>query len=541
MTQPIQPIEGMRFTVWPGRRSCRRCLCGQVRQTDAFFFRTGSRMEPVSAVRDNPFFARGAMYAPECGFDDGLTIDRSSLFTRGAESVCAHGTGAENEACEPERKGYRARSLDYFFSGTSEESFVSPVHAVIGTGVDYSLDGLVTAKASGFLIKYAEHGSYTQPWGGHRTTYRDATRLGILEGIERIGAESGAPGQVLREPPQGIPEVQPCEFGVADSDWMVSHPTVGAWIVGWELDPALPGLLSEPVALPERLVLYRPEVDTVRWVQESSNGCAIGGSDSEAILFGLLETVERDAFLIAWYGGLDLAPIDPASITDSVSRAYLRRLDLCGVRVRFLDATCGLPIPTVIAVCEEPGGSTCVGAGSNPEPEHALRSALVEVASDFQVVAAHRARRGAQIRGMLADYSRVRVMEDHADMFADPDARPLIRRWMDPGLPSVPLSSLRRIESSGEGRDLEEDLRGVVSICRAAGFAPVAVPTQTGLADSLGARCWKTVVPGLIPIDFGFDYQRALLMPRLEQAVRDFSGIGAGQEFVPVHVPHPFP
>ena len=48
-------------------------------------------------------------------------------------------------------------------------------------------------------------------------------------------------------------------------------------------------------------------------MQASSNGCASGGCLVEAIYFGLMEVVERDAFLLAWYGGLALAEIDPVS------------------------------------------------------------------------------------------------------------------------------------------------------------------------------------------------------------------------------------
>ena len=78
----------------------------------------------------------------------------------------------------------------------------------------------------------------------------------------------------------------------------------------------------------------------------------------------------------------------------------MSRLALSGVEVVFLDATIGVDIPTVIAVCEEPGGSHAL-SWEPSDPERALLSALVEVASDFQVVALHREQRGADIRSYL--------------------------------------------------------------------------------------------------------------------------------------------
>jgi ribosomal protein S12 methylthiotransferase accessory factor YcaO len=51
-------------------------------------------------------------------------------------------------------------------------------------------------------------------------------------------------------------------------------------------------------------------------LSEISNGCALGGSMAEALLYGLLETVERDAFLMAWYGRLPVPRIDPGTARD---------------------------------------------------------------------------------------------------------------------------------------------------------------------------------------------------------------------------------
>lgn len=544
-------MERPRFSVWPGRNSCEECLDEQMAQIDEFVFRTDGILEAVSVPRDNPFYQGLVEVVSECVFDDGVSVDRQSLMTRSAESVCAH---ISRHLPENPDTGYRSHELGEFFSELPVDAFVSPVHGAIGTMIYYSLDGLVTAKASGFLIEYAGQNSYTRPWGGHCLTYRDAARLGVLEGAERLGAESGACNQVLPEPPEGISRREPRDFGVADSDWKIPAPEVAAWVVGSELDLTSDGFMGKHVALPERLVFYRPLVDRVPWVQESSNGCAVGGSDCEAMLFGLLEAVERDAFLIAWYGGLRLSPISSDSVTDAESRAYLERMALCGARVQFLDATCGLPIPTVIAVCEEPGGSICVGAGSSLDPERALRSALVEVASDFQVVAGQRVSNARRNREMLRDYSRVAVMEDHASMFADPGAHLLISHWVHPELPEVPLAGLSahlpEVDSdvpwSAAGMaatwtELERDLAKAIAICQSEDFFPVAVPMQHGLSAALGISCWKTVVPGLIPIDFGFAHQRALLMPRLETAVRRFRQMRADESFSPQRVPHPFP
>ncbi|MGJ3558331.1 hypothetical protein ACR6C2_02505 [Streptomyces sp. INA 01156] len=52
----------------------------------------------------------------------------------------------------------------------------------------------------------------------------------------------------------------------------------------------------------------------------------------------------------------------------------------------------------------------------------------------------------------------------------------------------------------------------------------------------------STVVPGLLPIDFGWNRQRALLMPRLRTALR--RGGHRGRDLTDAEIrraPHPFP
>ncbi|MEV6031967.1 YcaO-like family protein [Nonomuraea sp. NPDC052116] len=59
-----------------------------------------------------------------------------------------------------------------------------------------------------------------------------------------------------------------------------------------------------PILVPESLAYYYVRGRERPFLFEISNGCALGGSMAEALLYGLLETVERDAFLMTWYGRL---------------------------------------------------------------------------------------------------------------------------------------------------------------------------------------------------------------------------------------------
>lgn len=537
-------FDGLRHVAWirnADTAEARRLMD----EMDGFVLRTrASPVEAVAPSSDNPFLVGMQDALTAFSPSPGVAIGRDTLqsqyvgelpgtMDRQPKDADEIPEGSGTDVVLPSSEQYRAKMLSDFFGGDLQVAdFTGPVFGVLGAWTDIDFTSLVTAKVSGFMIKDTGSTTFVRPWGGHRTTYSEAEQLGILEGVERLGAET--PGHLAHvETPENLRRISTDGFGLADSQWRIPHPEVRSWTRGESM------LTSWPVELPTRLVYFNADLDETHWVQDSSNGCAIGGSPEEAQLFGLLEAIERDAFLACWYAALPLNEIRTDSVSNPVSRAFLNRMALCGQTVRFFDATVGVNIPTVIAVCTETGGSACVGAGSHPDAERALHSALIEVASDFQVVAQHRREREDELAEMLGDYNKVQRMEDHADMFAHPDARPLLSPWLDTDHDVVSLKSLVRPDA---GYSVRQDLHVVLSACAEADLEPIAVPTQTRMADELGASCWKVVVPGLIPIDFGFSYQRALRMSRLEELHGEFwVRKGQDQEFVPYLVPHPFP
>ena len=59
------------------------------------------------------------------------------------------------------------------------------------------------------------------------------------------------------------------------------------WVTGYSLRD------KRPVLVPVRLAFYGWDGDSELFAFECSNGCASGGDITEAILFGLLELIER--------------------------------------------------------------------------------------------------------------------------------------------------------------------------------------------------------------------------------------------------------
>jgi ribosomal protein S12 methylthiotransferase accessory factor len=306
------------------------------------------------------------------------------------------------------------------------------------------------------------------------------------------------------------------------------------WVWAYSLGREQPVLVSEVQAF------YHAGSLSDRFVHETSNGNASGSTLTEATLHGLLEIIERDAFLIAWYGGIPLRELDAASLADSASLGMIRRLEFLGYRARFFDTTLASRVPVVTAVAQrmEPGfGNLCFGAGASLDPSQALHAALAEIASDIGIAAMRSTSRSTELAHMASNFEFVRDMEDHADLFAHPSSAHLAAFLLDG---QVAKGSL--LEGIAPSRTLYEDLRKCVDSVVEQGHDVVVLDQTTALQRSFGLHSSKVFVPGFVPIDFGWGMQRALMSPRVRSIAEKYrSERGETVPFKLNAVPHPFP
>jgi len=539
----MSTMTSARYVLDPAETTCVPCAQARLREADDFQLRSASSSRRQVAADSHPFLALfvSAFREAIAEGEDYLAIDRHDLSVHRGDIVhephCIHAPRPD-AAPSAQPGGYRPRAVEsYFGEGRRISDLSNPVSGMLSAVVTEDVASLVTAKVSGFTVRHGVHGEYIRAWGGHCDSYARSLRVGLIEGIERVCCASPDPALVICEVPVDARTIEPADFGLAPALWRIPNPVITQWSIGTDL------VTGQRAALPTRCVFYEAQISDPVYVQDSSNGCAAGGSADEAQLFGLLEVIERDAFLLAWYADLPLREIDPATVADAESRAYLQRLRLLGRTVRFLDATVGIGIPSVIAVCDTASGGLCFGAGSHPDPERALRSALVEVASDFSVVEEHLRQRRPELDAMLADPSLVRAVEDHADVYGHPQSRDWLTGWATEGeaVDRVALHELRRHDRAG--LCVAEDLRLVVEAVGDAGFAPIAVDVSSSLSRRHDVSCVKVVVPGLLPLDFGWSQQRALHMPRLLDRAGEWlsdHAVYAGPAHIHPH-PHPFP
>ncbi|MFI6639279.1 TOMM precursor leader peptide-binding protein [Streptomyces sp. NPDC050504] len=478
---------------------------------------------------------------PSCGRTDPDTPEAAALVLRPAPK---HGSG-----------GFRVRDIGAY--DLPVEPYANPVCGALGPSLVTDVSSLSTSATIGcFSMRSGEYLRETF-WGGHADTFAHSARIGVLEGLERYaGMRSRAKNANVRASYDalaagGTALVDPRVCGLYSEAFHRANPRVTPfstdreipWVWGYSLRD------DAPVLVPEVLTYYHAPGLENRFVQESSNGCASGGCLEEAVYFGLMEVVERDAFLLTWYGRAALPELDVRTSASRATRHMVDRLEMYGYEARFFDARISFrSIPVVAGVAVRPDGGPgrmCFGAGASLDPEAAVAGALCEIATDAVNLQGRTERDEERLRAMARDFDKVEALHDHPLAYGIPEmgdhAHFLIG---EPGAARRPARSFREAYGSlgPVSDDLKDDLERCVAEVTGAGFDVVVVDQTMPEQRDLGLTTVGVIVPGLLPIDFGWSRQRALHMPRMRTALRE-AGLRdrdlTAADLNPA--PHPFP
>ncbi|KAA0695579.1 hypothetical protein DTW90_23225 [Neorhizobium sp. P12A] len=140
----------------------------------------------------------------------------------------------------------------------------------------------------------------------------------------------------------------------------------------------------------EAVTLDRTRFENRFW--QSSDGLASGNAQNEATLHGLLERIERDAYVLWQVTPIAKAlerSIDPYSFDDPIIEGLLQRLERTGLRLRLFDITSDIGIPCYLALLaptdilerKQPRFlDVTYGSGAHPNPIRAAIRAITETA-----------------------------------------------------------------------------------------------------------------------------------------------------------------
>lgn len=433
------------------------------------------------------------------------------------------------------------------------DALANPVCGAIGGPAMRAYQATASAPTTGRFTVRSKYGLHDMWWSGHAESYARSELLGVLEGLERSAGQYNRrlPARWASADELEVPFVDLAACGTYSDEFYARHAEqhvpwetrpVVPWVHGWSLRD------DRAVLVPEQLVYYldrRPGVRTS--VQECSNGCASGASLTEAVLHGLLELVERDAFLLSWYTGRELDRIDLDTVGSPLVAQMRGCVELLGYELRCFDVRLDVRVPAVgaVAVRRDGGpGTLCFAGGASLDPASAVQAAVCEVAAYVPGFADRVASAGPDLAAMAHDHRRVARLEDHALLFGLPEMGGLAPRWTSSTSPVRALDDVFADWTSGRAptTDLGAEVHGIVGLLAGLGLDTVVVDQTTPEQLALGVRTACVVVPGLVPIDFGWERQRVLTMPRTLAARTPGEGTTAVRDPGDlVRIPHPFP
>jgi ribosomal protein S12 methylthiotransferase accessory factor len=368
---------------------------------------------------------------------------------------------------------------------------------------------------------------------GRTRSYRDSELSALLEGLERYGGiEPGGKRTTVSASYREVlgSAIDPRDLGGHPADFYKrpgsrfkpfdeNRPYLWVWAYSFAE--------QAPILVPERSAYYwlsDLRSEPAPFMMDSSNGCALGSCLEEAVLHGILEVAERDAFLMTWYTRMRVPRIDPSAARRHAIPTIINGLETdTGYRVVIFDTTLEQGIPCCVALAfdpaEEPDGPKMVcAAAAHLDPEQAIENALSELGPMLASHIADFPEERAKAREMAMDPSLVRTVADHSLLYCDPTVSDRVPFLAD----SAAVRSIADLPRPEDFRndDLSDDLRQVIGRYTDRGMDVIVVDQTTPEHQAGGFSCVKVIIPGTLPMTFGYHDRRIEGLPRLFEVPR---------------------
>ena len=238
-------------------------------------------------------------------------------------------------------------------------------------------------------------------YGGKGITKDHAKASAMMEGFERYSAERQDSDESIIA---SLSEIE--EFGEYINPKSLNLPKefekkdISDLSLEWS--KSIDIISNKEYYIPTNAI-YHPYIsknDSQSLFKSNTNGLASGNILEEAILHGIFEVIERDAWSIFELTHKNYAQIDISSIENEIIIDIIEKFESKGIKIKLMDFTADIKIPTIAASADDTitkdAGLLTLGMGTHLDPEVAILRALTEVAQS----------RATQINGAREDTVR---------------------------------------------------------------------------------------------------------------------------------------
>lgn len=236
-------------------------------------------------------------------------------------------------------------------------------------------------------------------YGGKGIRPEHAKASAMMEGFERYSAEKQDTDETVIA---GLNEIEgkyidPISLNLPKD---FSKDLLDTMNLEWSISKDL--ISGENYYIPSNAIYhpYVPENNVQSLFKGNTNGLASGNILEEAILHGIFEVIERDAWSIFELTHKNSKQIDLESIDSENINQVLNKYHENGINIKLMDLTADVGVPTIAASADDTvlkdAGLLSLGIGTHLNPEIAVLRALTEVAQS----------RATQIQGAREDTVR---------------------------------------------------------------------------------------------------------------------------------------
>jgi len=226
------------------------------------------------------------------------------------------------------------------------------------------------------------------------------------------------------------------------------------------------------------------------------SGFAAGTTLEEATYRGLLEVLERDAFMIAWANRLPMKRLEIDRSSPGEVGRYLAAFEDRGIEARCSTLRLDLGAHLVVAIGRSSNPvdpARWIAAAADPDLANACRRALKELVASRVYVRGEVQRAQGRLPQPVPE--QVVEMSAHGLLYARPEMARYLESWWNPPQ-SLPLPE--PLPATSAWAKLTRAVEGIT----AAGPEVLVVDLTPPEIGELGLRVVKTLVPGTYPMNF---------------------------------------
>lgn len=243
---------------------------------------------------------------------------------------------------------------------------------------------------------------------------------------------------------------------------------------------------------------YRFDADETVIAMNASSGLAAGNTLEEAILSGLHEVIERDAFTISWlhrHAGRRIS-VDTSDLQALMVKHYHAAHP--AVDIAIFDITLDIPVPSTFVIMRRPtesGPAFLVGSAARLDAREAIKKALMEAGQEISYVRYLRDQMGDW--RPTNDFSNVTTFDEHFMVYNQ--CPELIEDAFAFCAGSSSAAATSALSSFASGRPLG-DIEWLTATLDRHGYEVIAVDITTPDIRDIGLHVVRVFVPGLVPL-----------------------------------------